>query len=239
MAKRFTDTEKWMRPWFRTLPVKYKLLWLYILDHCDIAGVWYVDLELAEMFLNEKFTAQDALKHLGKQILVMDNSSRWFVKDFIAFQYVRLRQNNPPHLAVLKILEKHSLADFIPNDDGSSRCGLEEAKKKSAIYEKCSGRCVYCDASVGKHQFQVDHIQPSSKGGSNKIDNLVVACVDCNRNKNNRPLEEFARDNLLDLNTILSRIEGLPSPLDTPQDKDKDKAKNKDKTKAKDHVYIQ
>jgi hypothetical protein len=53
MAKRFTDSEKWNRPWFRKLPTKYKLLWLYILDHCDMSGVWYVDFELASMMIGE------------------------------------------------------------------------------------------------------------------------------------------------------------------------------------------
>ena len=39
MAKRFTDTDKWKKGFIRNLPTKYKLLWLYILDDCNHAGV--------------------------------------------------------------------------------------------------------------------------------------------------------------------------------------------------------
>jgi len=51
VSKRFTDSEKWRDPWFRRLPTEYKLLWLYLLDECDVSGVWKVDLELATMII--------------------------------------------------------------------------------------------------------------------------------------------------------------------------------------------
>ena len=47
MAKRFTDTDKWKKGFIRNLPAKYKLLWLYILDDCNHAGVWETDFEVA------------------------------------------------------------------------------------------------------------------------------------------------------------------------------------------------
>ena len=36
MAKRFTDTDKWKKGFIKRLPAKYKLLWLYILDDCNL-----------------------------------------------------------------------------------------------------------------------------------------------------------------------------------------------------------
>jgi hypothetical protein len=47
MAKRFTDSEKWKKPFIKKLPMQYKLLWFYLLDDCNHAGVWQVDLEIA------------------------------------------------------------------------------------------------------------------------------------------------------------------------------------------------
>lgn len=43
--------------------------------------------------------------------------------------------------------------------------------------------CTYCGASGTENELQVDHIIPSSKGGSNHISNLTTACVSCNQKK--------------------------------------------------------
>jgi hypothetical protein len=57
------------------------------------------------------------------------------------------------------------------------------------LLEKWHRCCAYC----GKTDvpLQIEHIQPRSKGGSNRISNLTVACEPCNTRKSNRPLAEF------------------------------------------------
>lgn len=59
-----------------------------------------------------------------------------------------------------------------------------------AIFQKSGGRCGVCGAQhqLGGHgrYWQVDHIYPVSRGGSNHIDNLQVCCVDCNQAKSDR-----------------------------------------------------
>ena len=42
MAKRFTATEKWDDPFFCNLEAKYKLAWIYLLDKCDNAGIYFI-----------------------------------------------------------------------------------------------------------------------------------------------------------------------------------------------------
>lgn len=51
--------------------------------------------------------------------------------------------------------------------------------------------CAYCEGSVeGKRNRHIDHVIPISRGGSDTLDNIVVACAPCNRNKSDRmPLE--------------------------------------------------
>ena len=49
MSKRFTDTEKWNKKFVRSLRPEYKLLWMFILDECNTAGIWDVDIEVAEI----------------------------------------------------------------------------------------------------------------------------------------------------------------------------------------------
>lgn len=48
-----------------------------------------------------------------------------------------------------------------------------------------SGRCAYCLKMLGA-DFQVDHVIPLSKGGSNWPSNLALACPTCNRKKSAR-----------------------------------------------------
>lgn len=40
----------------------------------------------------------------------------------------------------------------------------------------------------------MEHIVPSSQGGSNRISNLALACVRCNQAKGNRSVEDFLKD---------------------------------------------
>ncbi|MFI0453472.1 RNA-guided endonuclease IscB [Actinomadura sp. 6N118] len=49
--------------------------------------------------------------------------------------------------------------------------------------------CVYCAAT--DTPLNIDHIHPRSRGGSDRVSNLTLACVPCNQAKSNRPIEEF------------------------------------------------
>ncbi|MGP3913114.1 RNA-guided endonuclease IscB [Nonomuraea sp. 10N515B] len=57
------------------------------------------------------------------------------------------------------------------------------------LLAKWRRRCAYCDAM--DVPLNIDHIHPRSRGGSDRIANLAVACVPCNVAKNARPVEEF------------------------------------------------
>ena len=58
------------------------------------------------------------------------------------------------------------------------------------LLEKWGRRCSYCDA---EHiPLQIDHIVPRSRGGSDRIDNLTLACSSCNLKKGNLAVETFA-----------------------------------------------
>jgi len=56
------------------------------------------------------------------------------------------------------------------------------AENRPLALQKNNGKCVYC----GDPANSVDHIIPRSKGGSDELDNLVPACMDCNRRKKNK-----------------------------------------------------
>lgn len=59
------------------------------------------------------------------------------------------------------------------------------------LLEKWDHRCAYCGS--GSDVLQIDHVQPKSKGGSNKITNLVIACKRCNQRKGNNDVDVFLK----------------------------------------------
>jgi 5-methylcytosine-specific restriction endonuclease McrA len=57
------------------------------------------------------------------------------------------------------------------------------------LLEKWGRQCAYCDAQ--DVPLNIDHIQPKSAGGSNRVSNLVLACIPCNQKKGSRSIESF------------------------------------------------
>ena len=87
MSKRLSDSEVWKKAWFYDLEPKYKLFWFYILSDCDAAGVWSVNLKLANNILGYKLEPNDILTALQEQITVLNGGKYWLLDDFIKFQY--------------------------------------------------------------------------------------------------------------------------------------------------------
>ena len=108
MAKRFTDTDKWKKPFIRSLDAPYKLLWFYILDDCNHAGIWEVDMEVASLRTGEKLSELYALEVFGDRIQKISDS-KWFIPDFISFQYGELNEKNRVHFSIIQILKKYKI----------------------------------------------------------------------------------------------------------------------------------
>tara|TARA_R110000850_G_scaffold189076_1_gene314738 strand:- start:427 stop:1092 length:666 start_codon:yes stop_codon:yes gene_type:complete len=109
MAKRFTDTDKWKKGFMRSLPTKYKMLWLYMLDDCNHAGVWETDFEVASIRIGSKINEKDAAKVFASHIKIFDKGNKWFIPKFIDFQYGTLNENSRPHQAVIKLLDRYDV----------------------------------------------------------------------------------------------------------------------------------
>ena len=132
MSKRFTDSDKWKKKWFRCLSNDHKVFWIYVLDQCDHAGIWEVDFEAAEFFCSG-INESEIRQVFNKQYQEIDNGKRWFLKDFVDFQYGTLNENNRVHLSVITILLKYKL---IENKDLVSPLNkLQGAKDKEQVKE--------------------------------------------------------------------------------------------------------
>ncbi|NEO89198.1 MAG: HNH endonuclease [Moorea sp. SIO3G5] len=71
------------------------------------------------------------------------------------------------------------------------------------LLEKWNRKCAYCGKTDTK--LEVEHIKPKSKGGSNRVSNLTIACRKCNEAKGNREIEQFLSRKPDLLNFVLSQ----------------------------------
>ena len=62
---------------------------------------------------------------------------------------------------------------------------------KEYLLEKFGRKCVYCGKSGVP--LNIEHIVPKARGGSDRVSNLAIACVDCNQKKGSKPIEEFLK----------------------------------------------
>ena len=112
MAKRMTDTDKWKKRFIRELKPKHKLLWLYILDDCNHAGIWEIDLDVASIRVGEAVGYKD-LDVFGSKIIMFDNNEKCFIPDFIDFQYGELNPNSNVHKSVILLLSRYNLEGYM------------------------------------------------------------------------------------------------------------------------------
>jgi len=106
MAKRFTDNQKWSKSWFMDLTLKEKLLWIYMTDSCDHAGIWEVNWKLTSFMVG--FQVTQLPKAFDKQVEAIKDNKYW-IKDFIKFQYGTLNPNVNAHKSAINILEENNV----------------------------------------------------------------------------------------------------------------------------------
>lgn len=69
-------------------------------------------------------------------------------------------------------------------NQGHNLSKINSARKRkirSKLTRKCM--CFYCKRNFHKSILTLDHKIPKSRGGSNKLQNLVAACKQCNNKK--------------------------------------------------------
>jgi 5-methylcytosine-specific restriction endonuclease McrA len=71
------------------------------------------------------------------------------------------------------------------------------------LLTKFKHTCTYCEAT--DKPFEIDHIQPKSKGGSDRVSNLTLACHDCNQAKGNQEIKDFLKGKTDLVNRILKQ----------------------------------
>jgi 5-methylcytosine-specific restriction endonuclease McrA len=81
---------------------------------------------------------------------------------------------------------------------------LQGYEVKEYLLEKFDHKCAYC--GIQNVPLEVEHVWAKSKGGSDRVSNLVISCVKCNDGKTNMPIEEFLKDRPKLLKKIQSQM---------------------------------
>ncbi len=66
---------------------------------------------------------------------------------------------------------------------------LQGYEVREYLLEKWNRKCAYCDKK--DVPLQIEHIYPKSKGGSDRVSNLTLGCVECNTDKGNKDISVY------------------------------------------------
>src|SRR5688572_18638349 len=118
MPRRFTDTEKWRDEWWGSLTNDYRMIWLYLVDSCSIAGIWKKDFRGLNFNCNTNVTEQDFLRVFGERLI--DKGNFFFIPKFLRYQCPKgLNSNKPAIVSIVKELENNNLITIVNQSLGN------------------------------------------------------------------------------------------------------------------------
>jgi hypothetical protein len=118
MPKRFTDTEKWKDEWWGSLDNDYRMIWLYLIDSCSIAGIWKKDFRGLNFNCNVQITEDKFLEVFGSRLI--DRGNYYFIPKFLRFQCPKgLNSNKPAIISIVKEIEQNNLISIMHESLGN------------------------------------------------------------------------------------------------------------------------
>ncbi|MFQ6071603.1 MAG: RNA-guided endonuclease IscB [Methanosarcinales archaeon] len=73
---------------------------------------------------------------------------------------------------------------------------LQGYEIKQYLLTRYGHKCVYCKGKSGDKHLEIEHVVPKSRGGTDRVNNLVIACSTCNMQKGNKTAAEFGFSNI-------------------------------------------
>jgi hypothetical protein len=145
------------------MSLKMKVVWIYLCDNCDHAGVWDINLKLLSFQVGEPVTISEIEKGLGDKVKVLSND-KLFIPSFVEFQYGELNPENRVHNSVLIRLK--NLGAY----KGLTRTLLgtkDKDKDKDKEKDKEKGECEGVSKSEIDDTYSADY--PLKKGKARGI----------------------------------------------------------------------
>jgi hypothetical protein len=107
MSKRFFDTTIFEEDWFLEAPDGYSLFWFYMCARCDHGGIFKPNVALFNRTFQKDISKEKVFAFYNndkERVRVLPNG-RWFLEDFIVFQYGKtLTLTNPVHKSIVNLL---------------------------------------------------------------------------------------------------------------------------------------
>ncbi len=130
MSKRFTETDKWRDPWYRTLSPIQKCLFNYCCDNCNNAGFIEIDLDAWAFPIScSSKELEGAWQGLGRGFIV---SKGWaFIRNFLKHQkhLPLMPEKNPAHRQITSLFaeQENRFPNLLNNIlSGSPLVGADE-----------------------------------------------------------------------------------------------------------------
>lgn len=155
--------------------------------------------------ISEKLTARRAMRrrrrgNLRYRPARFDNRAKpdgWLAPSLrhrvetVSSWVARLRRRAPVTGIAMELVRFDMQALENPEIEGAEyqRGTLYGTEIREYLLAKWDHACAYC--GVKDVPLNLDHIVPRARGGSNRVSNLVCACIPCNEAKGARPVEEF------------------------------------------------
>ena len=127
-------------------------------------------------------TACVAAEKLGRQWIGIDLSAKAYelVQERLARE-VQVGSAETPRLTGWNVTHRTDIPRRTDID-----APIHYRKNKHVLYGQQEGKCRGCRMDFPFKAFEVDHLVPQSKGGTDHLDNLQLLCSHCNRIKGNR-----------------------------------------------------
>jgi 5-methylcytosine-specific restriction endonuclease McrA len=132
-------------------------------------------------------TVRHALSLLYPRAAKVISPETYETHDFDSWSSLSIAKDEPCIRTValrIKVPEVIVLALY----DGLPRRSVAFSRRN--LYRRDHYTCQYCGSRPGSEELTIEHVLPRSRGGHTSWANCVLACVECNKRKSNRTLQE-------------------------------------------------
>lgn len=152
--KRFTETNKWRDPWYRKLSGPAKLLWQYLLDNCDNAGVIELDIEAATFFIGEPINEQH-VRELESRLKPIQNG-KLLIPKFVRFQFGELKPTSVIHRSIITLLRSHAVPIAeVSNAVNGMPMGSQSHQEKDKVQEQEKEKEPGSELKLGEPDYEL------------------------------------------------------------------------------------
>lgn len=194
MSKRFTETEKWDDKWFRSLTPGSKLLFIFMLDKCDLAGFYEIDpddIEFRTGLPSEKVLG--AIQGLDRGLII--NGDWVWIKNFLKHQKNdSLNPENNAHKHIIRLIaQKIEMFPDIPKILGANKGLFSPIGKGKGISKGKSVADVHFDEFWSAYPNKSGKVAARKAWSKNKCDEIkdeIVLAVE-----RQKEMKQWKKDN--------------------------------------------